>query len=512
LIKPVNIKKTLLLLIIVSTIIRAALAYFLELTNDEVNYWLYAMYPDISHYEHPPMVGYFIQLTTLNLLFDSEFFMRLSSILLGAVNTYIIFLIGKKIKDELTGFYAAMLYTSSLYFFIICGVFIHPDTPMVFFWLISLYFIIKGLFIKPGVKFNSSILIAGLTIGLGMASKYISAYLWFAVIMYILLYDRIWLKKIEIYISVLISILCFLPVIIWNFQNELQTLSFWGMNIHALSSGLRFDLFAQELLGQIFYNNPVNFFLILISLVFIKKKFFPDNNIKRFLIICGLPLLIFFILISLLGRTLPHWSGPGYVALILIASAYQSWKKQEKQKLFPYSHQLAMVVTVLITIFGYVQINYGLFDLSSDKNVKPENLGKNDFTLDMYGWNQAAGKFEVLFSEYKSKGMIGENAPIYSDKWYNAGHLDYYIARPLGKTVFAEGTLGEIRKYHWVNEERRGSLENIKEAYYISPSRDYTSPYKYCSKQFSIIVPMDTIRIERKGKIIENMFVFIMKK
>ena len=140
-----KIYKVLVLLIGISAIVRAFFAWALEFGNDEVYYWTYALYPDLSHFDHPPMVGFVIQLFSLDLLFNNELFIRLGSVILGSVNTWIIFLIGKKIKDSLTGLYAAFLYTSSIYCFVIAGIFILPDTPQLFFWLLSLYFITGSL-------------------------------------------------------------------------------------------------------------------------------------------------------------------------------------------------------------------------------------------------------------------------------------------------------------------------------------------------------------------------------
>jgi hypothetical protein len=505
-----NIKKYLWILIAASVILRAVLASVLELTNDEVNYWLYAMFPAISHYEHPPMVGFFIQFTSLDLLFDSEFFLRLSSVLLGGFNTYLIFLLGAKIRNKLTGLYAAALYTSSLYCFVICGVFIHPDTPMVFFWLLSLYYLIDGLIINPGAKFNKSLLLAGLFIGLGLISKYIIIALWAAAFAYIILYNRSLLKKKEIYISVIISAVCFLPVIIWNMQNQLGTVSFWEDNMAMLRSGIKVDFFFRELLGQFFYNNPVNFIIIITALLALRKKTFLSQNAKGFLLLSGLPLIILLLAMSFFGRTLPHWSGAGYISLILIAAAYLSEKFSQGPVFFPSSVKLALSITALFIITGMAQINYGLINLTSGEN-KPTELGRNDITLDMYGWRQAGIKFNALNQKLIAEGNISRYAPIFSDKWYNAGHIDYYIARPLNKNVFALGTLGEIRKYMWVNAER-GGYNSISEAYYITPSRDYKDPRQEGGKLFSVITPADTIHIERGSIIVENIFVFIMKK
>ncbi|HSG68384.1 MAG TPA: hypothetical protein VK994_06745, partial [Bacteroidales bacterium] len=63
--------RALIILILLSLIVRGFLAAFLEFGNDEVYYWTYALYPDLSHFDHPPMVGFLIQLSTLDLLFDS---------------------------------------------------------------------------------------------------------------------------------------------------------------------------------------------------------------------------------------------------------------------------------------------------------------------------------------------------------------------------------------------------------------------------------------------------------
>jgi 4-amino-4-deoxy-L-arabinose transferase-like glycosyltransferase len=103
------IGKKLVWLIAIATTVRAILASQLELANDEVYYWTYALFPDLSHFDHPPMVGFLAQLSSLNLLLQDDFFLRLGSIILSAINTYTIFLIGKKVKSELAGWYASLL-------------------------------------------------------------------------------------------------------------------------------------------------------------------------------------------------------------------------------------------------------------------------------------------------------------------------------------------------------------------------------------------------------------------
>ena len=141
--RPYRLK--LLILITLSAIVRIFIAANLELTNDEVYYRLYALYPDFSHFDHPPMVGWLIQLTTLNLLFDSEFFIRLGAILLGSFTIILAFKIGQKIHGDRVGFISSFLFSSSPYLFLLSGTFILPDTPLLFFWILALYLIFNIL-------------------------------------------------------------------------------------------------------------------------------------------------------------------------------------------------------------------------------------------------------------------------------------------------------------------------------------------------------------------------------
>ncbi len=100
----------LICIILASLVIRGFFAWILELGNDEVYYWTYALFPDLSHFDHPPMVGFTIQAFSWDLHFNSEFFIRLGSVILGGANTYIIFLIAKHIRNFQAGLFAAMLY------------------------------------------------------------------------------------------------------------------------------------------------------------------------------------------------------------------------------------------------------------------------------------------------------------------------------------------------------------------------------------------------------------------
>ena len=199
-----KIDKYLAWLLVISVLVRGFLAAFIEFGNDEVYYWTYAMYPDWSHFDHPGMVGWIMQIFSLNLLFHSEFALRLSSIIFMTLDTFIIYKIGCLVKNKLAGFYAALLYTASFYCFVITGVFIMPDTPLMLFTLRAIGCFLSA-FRGEAEKSVKHYVLAGLFTGLALLSKYSAGFIWVGVGLYILLYDRKQLKNKYLYLSILIS-------------------------------------------------------------------------------------------------------------------------------------------------------------------------------------------------------------------------------------------------------------------------------------------------------------------
>ena len=203
--------KPIYILLIFSLLVRSLLAGWIELGNDETYYWTFALFPDWSHYDHPGMVGWVIQLFSLNLRFDSAFFLRLGSLLFMTADTWVVYRIGKELKDERTGLLAALLFTASLYAFVVTGVFILPDTPLNLFWLMACWMEIK--FVKASSRRNRYLILTGLFVGLATLSKYTGLFLWAGLLLYLLCFDRKTFKQPALYLAAFLTLLCCLPIL-----------------------------------------------------------------------------------------------------------------------------------------------------------------------------------------------------------------------------------------------------------------------------------------------------------
>jgi hypothetical protein len=499
-------------LIAIASCVRLLLATQLELANDEVYYWTYARYPDLSHFDHPPMVGFLAQLATLNLLLTDDFFLRLGSILLAAGSTWLMYRIGKTIKNELTGYYAAILFTSSIYCSIISGFSLIPDAPQVFFWLLCLHLSLTTLGAEDIQRQHRIKMIGiGVCAGLAMLSKYHSVFIWIGILLFVLIKNRKWLLDYSLYLSGIVSLIIFSPVIIWNIQHQFISFTFHGDRV-VPSYQVRLDFFIRELGGQLAYNNPLNVILIVIALVALAKgRKFIRKDYVWILLLNSLPLWLLFTGFSLFRSTLPHWTGPAFISLLVITAAFWSDRLAAKSpgdalRAWPIKSP-AFFLVFLLAVALYI-INYAPVQLGKQSPI--ENVGENDFTQDMYGWHQVHDAFHVVAQREETNGTMPNGADLISYKWFPGTHLDFYVAQPHQRNVYLLGSLNEIHKYAWINQER-GGLQKGNDYYHIAVSNDYHDPAEAFGRYFDRIEPIDTVAIRKSGVIVRYSFFYRLK-
>lgn len=494
--------KKLLLLLGVSFVLRCFISAFLELGNDEVYYRIFALYPDWSYFDHSPMVGWLIRLTTLGAVNSPEVLVRLSSIIIGTINTYIIYSIAKNIAGERAGFITATLYTGSIYCSIILGTFIMPDTPLSLFWLLSLKYLIQILPKnngETGAIDHKKMLLSGVFIGLAMLSKYTGAYLWGAAGLYILIFNRKWLKQWSLYVSGMISIILFLPVILWNVQYDFISFTFHSARVVSDSS-INWLYFGREFMGSVLYNNPINFVIVILAIVGL-SSYKNILTIRKFyfLLIFSLPMIAMFLGIALTRETLPHWSAPAYFALFILAGVFLAQKKWGCKAALS-----SPIFLAVVAIVGFAQIKTGLIPIKFQDNEN--RFGDADFTLDMYGWRQGGEKFAQLIAR---DTIMPKNSDLISYTWDGAAHVDTYFAQPVGMQTKTMAPLIDSHYWEWINQKRGGFT--VGDSYYlIVSSRIPIIPSDEYGEQFEKIMPADTIKIYRSDRHVMNFYVYRM--
>jgi hypothetical protein len=328
--------------------------------------------------------------------------------------------------------------------------------------------------------------------------------------LYILIFDRKPLKTWAFCCALLISFNLVLIVLKWNIDNNFISFSFHGDRV-SLFGKPNFGYFGTEVAGELLYNNPINFILAIIAVIAaFKGKIEMEKPAQRLLLCIALPLVLTFLFFSLTRQTLPHWNAPAYNLIIILSACWLCDKnpKQNDNFRIPKSIITALCVLILTVSFGIAEINTGFIPL--DRHTEPEMLGRNDFTLDMYGWRQLKTKFAKLREQKIAEGIMKEEDGIVADEWFPLANLDYYVARPLGMRVMGIGYPEKLHKYLWINEER-GGFQKGEDFWFLTDSRYLKNPNGLYPGGFESIEPIDTITIERCGKPAKNFFVYAFK-
>jgi len=498
------------LIIALATLARCIIAMSIGLGNDEVYYLTYAQHLQWNYFDHPPMVALLIRLTTFNLYLTNEFFVRLGSIIFGAINTYLIYRICERIKNKKAGLIASLLYSGSLYSSIIAGIFILPDSPQLFFWLISIRFLIQIVSeTAEPKKLNKHLILFGLFSGLCIMSKIHGIFLWGGFGLYILCYQRALLKNGYLYLAVLITLLIISPILIWNIENHFITYTFHSQRV-TINRGINVSGFFREFFGGLFYNNPINYFLTICTLLAIwKNKTDISTAVKRLLLLISLPLILLLLSISFFRDTLPHWSGPAFVTLLILTSCYISDEIQSTKNTNPIwkrSVNSSCILISVIAVAGILTINFYPGTIGKKDEI---SLGKKDFTLDMYDWNFFKTEFEKVRDKDIQSG-ITKTTFILNNKWFPGAHIDNYIAQPLGLNFIALGKLEDIHTYNWLNTYRK-QLKIGDDAYFVTVSNSFSDPKELYKKSFKKINPPIIIKQFRNKKPVRNMMVYLLQ-
>lgn len=494
-------KKVLWLILIVS-LLKLVTASLIELGNDEVYYWTYAVQPDWNHFDHPPMVGWMIRLTTFNLHWVSEVSLRLGGILCAALSTWFIFKTGKLIGNEKAGWYSALVYNCSVYTGVIAGLFIMPDSPQMPFWTASLY-IMAHLFIRNDENKLSTWLVLGLMIGLATLCKVHGLYLWAGFGLFLLLTRAKWLLNWRLYAAAFVTLLCVLPIVYWNVINDFITYRFHSGRV--MHTTIQWDMLGREIGGEIIYQNPVVFVLLLIAFVAMLRKRIRFNRKKAstWLLCMSVPMILLFWGVALWNPTLPHWSGPAYIPLFFVAGLYL---EKRSRHVFPGFIKVAGVLMILVLIAGVALVRLSPVNFGSHEKA---NYGEYCPTLDLSGWKDLSKTFAAEARADIASGRMKNDAPILVNKWFPGGHIEFYTSRETGLRVLGIGALEDIHKFAWLNKER-APLKKGDDAYVIVPSNLPMDVREVYGKHFTSVSSY-TINQRRNGGVVRYFYVYRLK-
>lgn len=502
-------RRWVVLLILLVSALRLFAAVTVELGNDEVYYRMYADTLQWNYFDHPPFVAWVIRFFTINLAADFDVIIRMGSMVFAAAATWMLFRCGMLLSSARAGFLAAVLYSASIYTSIIAGTFIMPDSPQVFFWVAALYHLLRisGAGFGQRRTVNRSLLIFGVFTGLGMLCKVHTIFLWAGLGAYALFYERRLLRLPAFYGGIALMLLLFSPVIVWNIQNDFATYSFHSQRVDPASGNASAERMLTFIAGQILYCNPLVFGVLFYTLMRFRNLPLKTPQL-RMLLLVSLPLIAVATAGSLFRDLFPHWTGPGFIGLMLLTGVFFAEKPFPPNRSMPRLFSAALGLLVIAVIAGSLLINRYPGTLGSKD---PLRLGDGDFTLDMFGWENMGLAFDSIYRTRHKADTSKTTAVLLCDKWFPAAHLQHYVLTGLPVRLRVCGTVEDIHQYHWVNQEYPLPADSV-ETYRIIPSNYFSMPEQMDALRSLKPISVDTVTQYRGGWPARRFYVYAYGK
>jgi hypothetical protein len=300
-------------------------------------------------------------------------------------------------------------------------------------------------------------------------------------------------------VAVFVTLLCVIPIVYWNVVYDFITYRFHSERV--THTGIDVTSLTTEIVGEVLYQNPLVYILMATAVIGIKKISFQQKNIGQWLLWMSIPLVLIFWVVALFNPTLPHWSGPAFIPLMILAGIYIDQQKQS-WRVYLLRTSLGFVFMILIALVFIVQKYPGNF--GSQKN---ENLGEYCPTLDLSGWKNFSVAFKNLAAKDQANQLMGKTPFIFVGKWFPAGHLEFYTAQTTGLPLIGIGPLQDIHKFAWLNKERP-TLKIGSDAYCIVPSNvPFNVEAAYGSSFKTIDAPV-SVNQKRGGVVVRYFLVY----
>ena len=279
---------------------------------DEAQYWAYGHELAAGHFSKPPLVGWLI-LAATEIGGDTTFALRIWTVASHAIVAAVIFLIGNRLFDGRTGFWAAAGYTVAPGVSV-SAMIMSTDPVMMMGWAVALYAWVRAAEAKTPAFWWA---IMGAAIGAAMLAKYTALAFAGGVIGYGLLSLRAWDWRGAAIVAGT-ALLVFSPNLLWQVENSFHTVSHVAEDAAPGGSVFNPGKFAEFFGSQFGVIGPV-WFLAILATLWTRRSWIDDWRM-RLLAWQTFPLLLAMIAISLTTRAHANWAAPAYIAGSVLAA------------------------------------------------------------------------------------------------------------------------------------------------------------------------------------------------
>jgi len=192
----------------------------LPLLPDEAYYWDWSRRLALGYFDHPFIAALVIHVTTA-IGGVTPAAVRAGMVLLGLGTVVLAYRLATLLGGRVAG-WLALIAAATCPLYVLLSLYAAPDGPMLFLWAATVYATTRAVMTNRGRYWY----LAGLMLGLALLSKYVAILLAPSILLFLLLFQRGWLRRREPYLGSLIALLVFSPNLWWNARHDWVTISY----------------------------------------------------------------------------------------------------------------------------------------------------------------------------------------------------------------------------------------------------------------------------------------------
>jgi Dolichyl-phosphate-mannose-protein mannosyltransferase len=487
------------LTLLITLAVKFILAWIIPMSGDEAYFVNWAKHPDFGFYDHPPMVGWILQL--LLYLGSSEVVLRLPAILLTTLVGIGIYRLLRPHDESKAALIAVLYLVSPLN---VLNVLITTDTPLILFAFLSAAALYRALQKNEMVWY----VLSGVLFGMAFLSKYFAVLLGLGYLAYFISSGADRRKLLPGFSLLFLAALPFILLnLYWNYTHCWDNILF---NFYTRNEGEQFSLGKVAIfLGTQIYlaTPPVIYYLFRHRAGFMQKIRYGQFKLFAWLFL--LPMAAFAVL-SLKKVIGLHWVLAFYPFLYLLLYVFLSREELLKSlkfvAWFTAAHLAAVAVIAFLPMesWKHSKLYDGIvFMFENDKIVEQVRPYEQQFLLAADGYTPAAiisyhyGKDFFVFGEgsyharqddivtdFRQFGgrdilIVKKSAPDMTQ------YAPYFRRVEVRQVALRGATFYFVLGYDFnYGNYRRLVLKPVKDKYYNIPSYLPHAPCYFCKKYF----------------------------
>jgi hypothetical protein len=495
--------------VILSTGLRLLQLSSLELAPDEAYYWDWSRHLSLGYYDQGPFVAYLIRATTA-VFGTNEFGVRIGVLLCSLGTLLCAVYLARRLFSPLAGFLTALLL--GLTPLLEVGSLIATyDPPLVFFWALAAVCLEKALFSETEKECNVGWAATGLTTGLGFLSKHTMLLIMPCLVLFLLLAprQRRWLLRPQPYLALLLTLVCYTGVFVWNAHHHWWTFGHLLFLTHK-SSDAPLRRIGDYLGSQAVLLGPGLFLATLAVSVppFLNawKSLRPSQQEETaadkaqahalFLACLGLPVFAFFTLMAFKAKVQGNWAVCAWLTPTILFAGWSAQAMQQSAQ--RYKKQIRLIAVIgLLSLLPTVLLVSPPLRLLLGIHLKPDA----DISNTAYGWREVAGRVQQV-----REAMAREGHPhvfIAGNGYQFPALLAFYLPdHPETEDMFIHNRLTMYAAY----------VENLKgkkgeDAIYVNENQVEDAPLRYQFERVEWEPPLPIYRRPYSSEPIRTVYI-----